>query len=422
MAVKKKSKTTVKKVVKKPLKKKASAKKAVVKKSTAVSNYELTQSTFGAAENEAMFKIIKTGFFTMGPNVKAFEQKFAAYFGRKYAVMSNSGSSANLLGIASYFFKKVNPLKRGDEVIVPCISWSTTFHPLQQYGLKLKFVDVDLKTLNYNTEELKKAVGPDTKMIVAVSILGNPCDFDPIVDLCKTHNIYLFEDNCESMGAKYRGKYTGTFGDVSTFSTFFSHHISTMEGGLTLTDDKEVYNLLLSLRNHGWTRDQEPDSPVYQRTGNDFYEAYRFILPGYNVRPGELHGVLGLQQLGKLKKFVDIRRKNAQYFVSKFKDDSRFIIQHETGESSWFCFTMIVNPNLPYGREKFLPALQKANIMYRIITGGNFLRHDAIKFFDHTVTGRANADLAHDRGFFVGNHPVDIRKQIDLLHLTLSKV
>jgi len=298
--------------------------------------YELTSSTWSEEEKQTIREVIESGMYTMGSHVKEFEEKFAKYFGMKYAVMVNSGSSANLIAVASFFYKEENPLKRGDEVIVPCISWATTFHPLQQYGLKLKFVDIDLNTLNYNIDELKKAVNKDTKMIIAVSILGNPCQFDEITKLCKDNNIILFEDNCESMGAKFNGKYTGTFGLVNTFSTFFSHHISTMEGGLVLTNDKEIYNLLKSIRNHGWIRGQDEDSPIFERRGDDFFEAYRFILPGYNVRPGEIHGAAGRKQLDKLGSFVKSRRENARHFVKLFGNDERFIIQKEIGESSCF--------------------------------------------------------------------------------------
>ncbi|MBF0518751.1 MAG: DegT/DnrJ/EryC1/StrS family aminotransferase [Nitrospirae bacterium] len=382
--------------------------------------YSLTSSTWSEDENEAILSILKNGMFTMGNNVKEFENNFADYFGMKYAVMANSGSSANLIAVASLFHLKENPLKKGDEVIVPCISWATTFYPLQQYGLRLKFVDIDLQTLNYDIEELKRAVSDSTRMIVAVSILGNPCQFDEIIRICNDNDIILFEDNCESMGAKFNGKYTGTFGLVNTFSTFFSHHISTMEGGLVLTNSKEIYNILKSVRNHGWCRDQDEDSPVFQREKDDFHEAYRFILPGYNVRPGEIHGVVGLTQLQKLKEFIKIRRANADHFVSLFKDNERFIIQREVGESSWFCFTMIVNPDAGICRTDILQKLKSADIEYRIITGGNFLRHDVIKYFSYTFTKCTNADIAHYNGFFVGNHPCDIRDKIDYLHKTLK--
>jgi len=382
--------------------------------------YELAGSTWGEEERQAIEAVIKSDVYTMGSNVREFEERFADYFGMKYAVMANSGSSANLIAVASLFYRKENPLRRGDEVIVPCISWATTFHPLQQYGLKMKFVDVDLNTLNMDVNELKKAITKKTRMIVVVSILGNPCRFDEITKLCEDNNIILFEDNCESMGARFNGRYTGTFGLVNTFSTFFSHHISTMEGGLVLTDDREIYNLLRSLRNHGWTRDQEPDSPVFERRSDDFFEAYRFILPGYNVRPGELHGAIGKVQLGKLEGFLKVRRSNARHFTDLFRDDERFLIQKETGESSWFCFTMIVNPETGTDRKKVLRKLKEAGIEHRIITGGNILRHDVIKHYDHTVTKSANADTAHYNGFFVGNLPYDIRDKIDYLHATLK--
>lgn len=384
--------------------------------------YELVYSTFGDEERKAMQDVIESDMFSMGKNVKEFEEEFARFFNKKYAVMVNSGSSANLVAVAALFYKKENPLKAGDEVIVPCISWSTTYYPLQQYGLKLKFVDVDLETLNYDMDELKKAVSNNTKMIVAVSILGNPCEFDEIVKICDEKNIILFEDNCESMGAKFKGQYTGTFGLVNTYSTFFSHHIATMEGGLVLTDDKEIYNLLKSLRNHGWTRDQEPDSPIYDKKDDDFFEAYRFILPGYNVRPGELHGAIGKVQLKKLPEYLNIRKKNAEYFLKLFKDDKRFIIQKEVGESSWFALTMIVHPSAPFKREDVLKLLKEAGINYRIVTGGSFLQHDVIKYFDYSCSKSENADYVHYNGFFVGNGPIDLTEQLDLLYTTLQKI
>lgn len=384
--------------------------------------YELISSTLDEEEKRAVLQVLKSDKYTMGNHVKEFEENFSKYFGMKYAVMVNSGSSANLIAVASLFYKKENHLKRGDEVIVPCISWATTFHPLQQYGLKMKFVDIDLHTLNYDIKELKKAVTKNTKMIVAVSILGNPCQFDEITKLCTENNILLFEDNCESMGAKFKGQFAGTFGFLNTFSTFFSHHISTIEGGLVLTNNKEIFNLLKSLRNHGWTRDQDEDSPIFRRKKDDFFEAYRFILPGYNLRPTEIQGLLGKKQLEKLDLFLKVRRQNARYFQELFKNDERFIIQKEVGESSWFCFTMILNPELKIDRKKVLKKLKKASIEHRIITGGNILRNDVIKYYNYTVTKSSNADIAHYNGFFVGNYPFDIKDKIDYLYETLKNL
>jgi CDP-6-deoxy-D-xylo-4-hexulose-3-dehydrase len=255
--------------------------------------YELAAPTWGTEEIDAAKAVIDSGYYTMGANVKAFEQEFADYFGAKYGIMVNSGSSANLVAVAAMAYQKDRPLQRGDEVIVPVISWATTYHPLQQYGLKLRFVDVELETLNIDVAQLEKALTPKTRAIVAVSILGNPAALDVIRAFADTYGLMLLEDNCESMDAELNGKKAGTFGHLNTFSFFFSHHISTMEGGMILTDDTELAHLCRAMRAHGWTRDLPEDTPVYQRKSNDHFEAYRFILPGYNVRPLEIEAAIG---------------------------------------------------------------------------------------------------------------------------------
>ena len=200
--------------------------------------YPLATTSWDSLEYEAMQKVISSGMFTMGEHVKIYEKDFAQYLGSKYAVMVSSGSTANLIMVASLFYKKNNPLKRGDEVIVPAVSWSTTYFPLQQYGLKLKFVDIDLETLNFDLKALESAITPKTRMIMAVNLLGNSNDYQVIKRLIDGKNITLIEDNCESLGATLQGKQCGTFGAMGTFSSFFSHHISTMEGGIVCTDDE----------------------------------------------------------------------------------------------------------------------------------------------------------------------------------------
>ena len=384
--------------------------------------YELASSTWGEEEIQAMHRVIDSGMFTMGAEVKQFEADFARKFGGKYALMVNSGSSANLLAVAALFYKEENPLKPGDEVIVPAISWPTTYYPLMQYGLKLRFVDVELNSLNLDVKQLEKALTPKTRLVAAVSILGNPAALDVIRAFCKAHRLYLFEDNCESMGATLNGEHCGTFGDVNTFSSFFSHHIATMEGGVLLTDDEELYHIARSMRAHGWTRDLPKDSKIFKASEDDFYEAYRFILPGYNVRPLELSGAIGVAQLKKLDSFIAMRRQNAFLFKQLFANDDRFIIQKENGESSWFAFSIILNPKYPFNRQKIMQALKAADIQYRIITGGNFLRHDVIKYCNHDcAVDIMNANIAHDHGFFVGNNPKDLRADISRLYEVLDK-
>ncbi|MBF0169149.1 MAG: DegT/DnrJ/EryC1/StrS family aminotransferase [Alphaproteobacteria bacterium] len=383
--------------------------------------YELAASTWGDEELAAIQRTLASGRLTMGDEVRSFEREFAGYFGMKHAVMVNSGSSANLVGVGALFYKKHNPLKRGDEAIVPAISWGTTYHPLQQYGLKLRIVDVELDSLNIDVSRLEEALTPNTKLLVAVSILGNPAALDVLSTFADRHGLYFIEDNCESMDAELNGRKTGTFGDLNTFSFFFSHHISTMEGGMVLTDNDELADLVRCLRAHGWTRDLSPESVLFEPRDEDFFEAYRFILPGYNVRPLELSGAVGREQLRKLPKMTEARRKNHTLFQGLFGQDKRFLIQRENGKSSSFSFTIILNPDMDIDRTRVFDTLKKADIGFRIITGGCILRHDVMRHFDYSVVGDTpNAFTAHDRGFFVGNQPFDLRPQIEKLHSVLT--
>jgi CDP-4-dehydro-6-deoxyglucose reductase, E1 len=383
--------------------------------------YELASTSWGQEELDAIARVTATGQFTMGEEVRRFERAFASRFGVDHAVMMNSGSSANLVGVAALFHVQDRPLQRGDEVIVPAISWATTFHPLQQYGLKLRFVDVELDTLNMDVSKLEQALTPRTRMVMAVSILGNPAALDVIRAFCDEHGLFFFEDNCESMGASLGGRPCGTFGDVGTFSTFYSHHISTMEGGLLVTNRAEIANLAKAIRNHGWARDCAPATPA-SADHDEFFEAYRFIVPGYNVRPLEMCGAIGLEQLKKLDAMLETRRANAAVFNGLFRGDDRFILQREHGRSSWFSFTIILNPARRLDRARVMSAMRAGGIGFRMITGGSFLRHEAAQFFDYNVVGDlANADLAHDHGFFVGNHPRDLTAEIRHLRAVLDE-
>ena len=384
--------------------------------------FELSWNTFGAEEIAALHRTIDSGRFTMGPQVAAFEAAFAQRFGVRHALMASSGSAANLLAVAALRYRRERPLQPGDEVIVPAIGWATTYAPLQQYGLRLRFVDVALDTLNLDVAQLEKALTPRTRMLVVVSILGNPAALEEIRAFCDRHDLIFLEDNCESLGAELNGRYAGTFGDLGTFSFFFSHQISTMEGGMLVTDDTELYQRACSLRAHGWTRDLPQPNQICAPRADDFFEAYRFILPGYNLRPLEFSGAVGLEQLKKLVRFLEARRRNAAYFVDRFGGRRDVIIQRENGCSSWFSFTLILRPELGDIRDRALNALRQADIEFRIITGGGFPCHEAIRYFDYdTLDNLPNARLAHERGFFVGNYPVDLRAKIDRLAEVLDQ-
>jgi CDP-4-dehydro-6-deoxyglucose reductase, E1 len=375
--------------------------------------YDLASSSWDQEELAALRRVIDSGRFTMGEHVRRFEEAFAQHLGVRHAVMLASGSAANLVGVAALCHARRRPLRAGDEVIVPAISWPTTYYPLHQYGLRLRFVDVELETLNMDVSQVERAITPRTRMIVAVNILGNPSALDVLRKICDRHGLWLFEDNCESLGAALGGRPCGTFGDLGTFSFFFSHQISTMEGGMLVTDDTEIDQLARSLRAHGWTRDLPPGSPLAEPRPDDFAEQYRFILPGYNARPLELSGAVGLEQLRKLEALVAARRRNAELFVRLFGGDDRFVIQREHGRSSWFSFTIVLSPGLAVGRATVLDALRRADIGFRMITGGCFLRHEVIRYIPHEgAEDVVQAHVAHDRGFFVGNHPADLTPQL----------
>lgn len=385
--------------------------------------YPLASSTWDEKEIEAINGVIAKDMYTMGEGVKQFEDDFAKFVNSKYAVMVNSGSSANLIAVAAMFYTKNPKLKRGDEVIVPAVSWSTTYYPLYQYGLKLKFVDVDLHTLNFDLDQLKLAVTDNTKMILAVNLLGNPNNFDGIKDIIGSRDIILMEDNCESMGAEFKGKQTGTFGLVGTFSTFFSHHMATMEGGLIVTDDEEMYHVMVCLRAHGWTRHLPKENKISNKSDNAFEESFRFLLPGYNVRPVEMSGVIGVEQLKKLPSFLDQRRKNAELFVSLFKDNKDFYIQKDIDNSSWFGFSFIIKPESTLNRLDIVKALEENHIDCRPIVTGDFTKNEVLKYFDCEIFGEMkNAQYLDKKGFFVGNHQIDLTEEIKHLHHVLTSL
>ncbi|MBO5063493.1 MAG: DegT/DnrJ/EryC1/StrS family aminotransferase [Campylobacter sp.] len=379
--------------------------------------YSLASSTWDEKELNAINEVIKSDIFTMGKKVAQFEQDFAKFVGSKYAVMTSSGSTANLIATAALFYTKNNKLQRGDEVIVPAVSWSTTYYPLHQYGLKLKFVDIDLHTLNYDLEALKDAISDKTKMIMCVNLLGNPNDFDAIKTIIGDRNIILLEDNCESMGAEYNGKQAGTFGIMGTFSTFYSHHMATMEGGFVVTDNEELYHILLCLRAHGWTRNLPKDNLIAPKSDDWFSESFRFVLPGYNVRPVEMSGAIGIEQLKKLPNFLKHRRENAKLFSKYFANHQDFIMQKEIGSSSWFGFSLIIRPESKLKRADIIKLLEANNIEYRPIATGDFTQNEVIKYFDYEIHGELkNAKYLQENGFFVGNHQVDISQQIELFN------
>lgn len=323
-------------------------------------------------ELEAINGVVSSGCFTMGEKTKSYEKEFAGYIGTKYAVACNSGSSANLLMVAAY------SLRYGSgTVLVPAVAWATSYSPFQQYGWKLVFLDIDRETLNYSPADLWKAVERyEDPLVLAVNLLGNPNDFHAF-----PRKVHVLEDNCESLGAEYKNKKTGSFGLMASHSTFFSHHMCTMEGGVVTTDDEYLNQMLLCLRAHGWTRDLPDKNLLGAKKGK-----FEFHFPGYNVRPTEIQSAIGLCQLEKLPGIIERRRENASRFPLR--------TQKEIGKSSWFGFTV------------FDEDVERVSSVCesRPVVTGNFLRSPSIKHYKHEVFGKTtNADYIHDHACFIGN-------------------
>ncbi|MHB9035622.1 MAG: DegT/DnrJ/EryC1/StrS family aminotransferase [Armatimonadota bacterium] len=375
--------------------------------------YPLASSTWDNMESEAVVDVLHSGRFTMGARVRDFEKRFADYFGSRYAVMVNSGSSANLLAVAAMRYKSGKRMNPGDEVIVPAVSWSTTYYPLHQYGLKLRFVDINLDSLCLDLDAVEDSITSQTCAILAVNLLGSSNDYSRLQQLCDKHDLILLEDNCESMGATYGGRFTGTFGLCGTFSMFFSHHICTMEGGMVTTDDEELSEIVTSLRAHGWTRELPAQNHVCSKDGSAFNDLYRFVLPGYNVRPLEVSAAVGMHQMDKLDDLLAGRRQNARKFTELFGGLDFVRIQKPVGDSSWFGFSLILDGPLAGMRDHVTSILTEAGVECRPIVAGNFTKNPVIRFFDCVSHGDLpNSDRIDRDGFFIGNHHFDISEEL----------
>ena len=286
--------------------------------------YPLFDDAFSDKDLFEGIKVIMSGQLTMSNKTKEFEKKFAKKLKAKYAVMVNSGSSANLLAT----FASCNPMrkkrfKRGDEVLIPALCWPTSLWPLVQAGLKPKFIDIDPFTLNVKAEEIAKQITKNTKVILLIHVLGNSTDMDKIKKIVKKKKLILIEDTCESLGASYNGKSLGTFGDFGTYSFYYSHQISSGEGGMVVCNDFDDYQLLLSMRAHGWSRDlnlQKKVEKYYPKLDKRFI----FLNSGFNLRPTDITASIGLSQFLRLDKFISIRKKNRAKIIKKLKSSKNW--------------------------------------------------------------------------------------------------
>ena len=364
----------------------------------------LHESTIGEDEIQAVIDVMRSGQVTSGVKVKEFEE---AFYG-KHAVMCNSGSSANLLAIAALCDPATpNHLERGDGVIVSALSWSTTVWPLVQYGLVPIIVDIDPKTLNMDPAEVEKVIFTETRAIMPVHVYGNPCDMDRLHTICKDNSFQLIGDCCEALGARYHKRPVGDWSFLSTFSFYFSHHITTVEGGMVITDNKDIDRTLRILRSHGWIRDVE-DSQSYRNDHPDIDPRFLFVGAGYNLRSTEMQAAMGLVQLPKLSGFVEARRAAASALLQAFGRYEEYLTcQHETpnGRSSWFGFPIVIKDNAPFTAKEMREAFDKVGIETRPIICGNIALQPGMKHYAHKVIGDLpNATRAMKNGLAISCH------------------
>ncbi len=388
--------------------------------------YPLGFNTWGKNEVNEIKKVLRSGNFAMGKKVKSFEEKFAKYFKSKHAIMVNSGSSANLLMLTliKYFPEFLKIKTKYPNIIVPAVGWSTSYFPISQCGFKLKFVDINLKTLNIDTKKIEKAIDKNTVAILSINLLGNPCNYNEINKIVKKNNLILLEDNCESLGAKFNKKFCGTMGIMGTHSLFFAHHMQTMEGGMILTNNDKINDILRSLRAHGWARDLSKKNRLYKKKNDQFKDKFTFITPGYCVRPLEIEAAAGLIQIKKLKNFLNIRNKNSKIFKKLFKNKSWCEIQEEEklSKSSWYGFNIILRNELKNRRNEIIRKLVKNNVEVRPTMTGNFTNNPVIKFLDYSVSGKlTNSNNVEKNGFFIGNYPKNLSKELKLVYKIISR-
>lgn len=372
----------------------------------------LHEPTTSGEEIFAALDTMLSTYTTMGKKVRAFEHQYADYANTKHSVMSNSGSSANLLAVAAL----ANPVTRdhlrpGDEVIVPALSWSTTIWPLIQHQLVPVIVDCDLNDFNLDLNKLEAAIGPKTRAIKLVHVYGNPCNMDAILAIAKKHNLFIIEDCCEAMGAQYDGKPVGSFGLVGNFSFFFSHHISTMEGGISVTNDFDFTETMRILRAHGWSREAD-EHQKYVNQYPDIDPRFIFINVGYNLRPTEVNAAMGQLQLPKLDGLIDKRRETADFYRKALAKHAEFFhFQQETakGKHVWFGFPIILKEGTPFSVKDITTYMQQRNIETRPIIAGNMARHPAFDMYEHRIAGDlSSADTVMKKGFaFACHHAVD---------------
>jgi len=389
---------------------------------TSMTAYPLAANTLGAEEISAARTVLDSGLLTMGQEVEKFENSFAAWVGAKHAVMVNSGSSANLL-IVDLMLRRSGstaPWQAGDEILVPALAWPTTVWPLVQLGLTPVFVDVDPHTLAIDLESARSALGPKVKGMFLIHVLGQVPNMRDYLEFLNENGLILIEDCCESLGGHFGRRHAGTFGLAGSFSFYFSHHVTTVEGGMIVTGDSALYDDLLSLRAHGWTRGRS-DKNAWKEKYPELDERFLFITAGYNVRPTEIQGAIGSVQLRKLDDMLDARQRLAlrvHEWTAKYAPWLELIgsdrlpmtpspVERRERTHSWMTLPFRLRDFAPVSVVSLKRHLETQSIETRPIIAGNLARHPgAERFKTRSAMSLAGCDDLLRRGFMIGCHPV----------------
>jgi CDP-6-deoxy-D-xylo-4-hexulose-3-dehydrase len=377
-------------------------------------SYPLTESVLEGVDIDAAIKVLRSKKITMGPKTRQVEAYFKDHIVKTNSLMVNSGSSANLLIFQCLINPMVKKLKPGDEVLIPAICWSTSLWPIIQSGLKVKFVDIDLSTLNIDLNDLIKKITKRTKALMLVHALGNCTDMTKLMNICKKNKIILIEDTCEALGSTYKNKPLGTFGDFSSFSFYYSHHITSGEGGMVCTKNKKYLEILKSLRSHGWSRDLKNNKTLSKKHKN-IDKNWIFINSGFNLRTTDINAAIGLEQLKRIKKILSIRKYNflkiKKSLLKNKKYNNQFTIldDQEHANTAWFGIPIILNFDNKKYKQKLMNNLNNKGIMTRPIISGNFANQPSIKLYKIKIDSELpNSNLVDKKGFFLGLHNIKI--------------
>jgi CDP-6-deoxy-D-xylo-4-hexulose-3-dehydrase len=384
-------------------------------------NWPLINDNVSTTDRQVLSDFILSGErLTNGPKVKEFENIWSNWLGTKHSVMVNSGASANYISIA--IAKEVMGI---GEVIVPPLGWVSDLASIAQLGMKPVIVDIDMKNLAITAENIKNAITPNTKAIVLIHCLGFNGISDEIIKIAKDNNIMLIEDCCESHGATYKGQRIGTFGDISLFSFYFGHHITTVEGGIICTDNEKLYNLAKLFRSHGMTREASSEVQEYYQTNfPELNPLFTFAVAGFNMRSTEINAVLGIEQMKRLDYNIVKRTENLNTWLLNL-DASKFYLDFDVEGSSNFALPLVLKEPSKEQLKAVCNVLNEEKVEYRLGTagGGNQALQPYLKFYNHRVEGELpNVNYIHHYALYIGNHTELIESQIINLCSKLNKI